>query len=180
MHDQARTIRIPTHMVEVLADVAQAQQRLLQELGREATPEELADELRLPVERVTGLLRMARQTISLQAPLGHDSDGSVGDLIEDHTAENPFERTNYHFMRNSLKQVLASLTPRERRILELRFGLADGGVHTLETIGRQYQVTRERIRQIEAQALRKLRHPTRARRLRGFLAAEEVPATNGR
>ena len=171
--DQARTIRIPTHMIEVLHHVAHTQTRLQQELGREATPEEIADEVRMPVERVNGLLKMARQTVSLQAPVGEDGDANLGDLIEDHKAENPFERTSFQALRRTLASVLATLTERERKILELRFGLRDGGVETLESIGRQYHVTRERIRQLEALALRKLRHPTRARRLRGFL---DVPA----
>jgi RNA polymerase primary sigma factor len=167
--DQSRTIRIPVHMIEVLNHVTQAQRRLLQELGHEPTPEEIADEVRLPIERVNALLRMAQQTISLQAPIGEDGDTNVGDLVEDKTAENPYEKTSYHSLRSTMADVLATLTPRERSILELRFGLADGNERTLEEVGRQYNVTRERIRQIEAKALRRLRHPTRARRLLGFL-----------
>ncbi len=172
--DQARTIRIPTHMIEVLNDVMRVQRKLLQEFGREATPEEVADELHLPVQQVTGLLRMAQQTVSLQAPIGDEGDASLGDLIEDKAAENPFEKTSLHSLKSTLTEVLDTLTDRERRILEMRFGLADGDELTLEEIGKQYQVTRERIRQLEAKALRKLRHPTRARRLVGYLDLEEV------
>jgi RNA polymerase primary sigma factor len=174
--DQARTIRIPVHMIEVINRLMQAQKRIMQELGRAATPEEIADEMRLPVERVNALLKMAQQTISLQAPVGDDGDASFGDFIEDKTAENPSETTSYHLLKDKLTDVLATLTERERKIVELRFGLVDGYVSTLEEIGRQYKVTRERIRQIEAKALRKLRHPTRARQLQGFLGLEEQEA----
>jgi len=146
----------------------------MQEFGREATPEEIADEMGIPVQRVNSLLKMAQQTISLQAPVGEDGDASFGDLIEDKTAENPSDTTSYHLLKQKLKDVLASLTERERKIVELRFGLVDGYERTLEEIGKQYKVTRERIRQIEAKALRKLRHPTRARHLQGFLESQEA------
>jgi len=171
--DQARTIRIPVHMIEVINKVMHVQKKIMMEFGREATPEEIADEMRLPVERVQAILKMAQQTISLQAPVGDEGDASFGDFIEDKSAENPSEMTSYHLLKDKLGDVLASLTERERKVLELRFGLLDGYVRTLEEVGKQYKVTRERIRQIEAKALRKLRHPTRARQLQGFLGVEE-------
>src|SRR5438093_2331893 len=171
--DQARTIRIPVHMIEVINKVMHVQKKIMMEFGREATPEEIADDMRLPVERVQTILKMAQQTISLQAPVGDEGDASFGDFIEDKTAENPSEMTSYHLLKDKLGDVLASLTERERKVLELRFGLVDGYVRTLEEVGKQYKVTRERIRQIEAKALRKLRHPTRARQLHGFLSPEE-------
>jgi RNA polymerase primary sigma factor len=172
--DQARTIRIPVHMIEIINKLWRAQKQLMQEFGREATPEELADEMHIPVERVHALLKMARQPVSLQAPVGDDGDASVGDLIEDKSAENPFDTTSYSLLKDKLADVLASLTERERKVLELRFGLIDGYQRTLEEVGKQYKVTRERIRQIEAKALRKLRHPTRVRQLQGFLETENA------
>jgi RNA polymerase primary sigma factor len=172
--DQARTIRIPVHMIEIMNKLWRAQKQLMQEFGREATPEEIADEMHIPVERVNALLKMARQPISLQAPVGDDGDASFGDLIEDKSAENPLDMTSYSLLKEKLGHVLASLTERERRVLELRFGLVDGYQRTLEEVGKQYKVTRERIRQIEAKALRKLRHPTRVRQLQGFLETEEA------
>jgi RNA polymerase primary sigma factor len=172
--DQSRTIRIPVHMIEIINKLWRVQKQLMQEFGREATPEEIADEMGIQVQRVNSLLKMAQQTISLQAPVGEDGDASFGDLIEDKTAENPSDTTSYHLLKHKLKEVLASLTERERKIVELRFGLVDGYERTLEEIGKQYKVTRERIRQIEAKALRKLRHPTRARHLQGFLESQEV------
>jgi RNA polymerase primary sigma factor len=172
--DQARTIRIPVHMIEIMNKLWRAQKQLMQEFGREATPEEIADEMHIPVERVNALLKMARQPISLQAPVGDDGDASFGDLIEDKSAENPLDMTSYSLLKEKLGSVLSSLTERERRVLELRFGLVDGYQRTLEEVGKQYKVTRERIRQIEAKALRKLRHPTRVRQLQGFLETEEA------
>src|SRR3954447_4282354 len=172
--DQARTIRIPVHMIEIMNKLWRAQKQLMQEFGREATPEEIADEMHIPVERVNALLKMARQPISLQAPVGDDGDASFGDLIEDKSAENPLDMTSYSLLKEKLGHVLSSLTERERRVLELRFGLVDGYQRTLEEVGKQYKVTRERIRQIEAKALRKLRHPTRVRQLQGFLETEEA------
>jgi RNA polymerase primary sigma factor len=174
--DQARTIRIPVHMIEIMNKLWRAQKQLTQELGREPTPEEIADEMHMPVARINSLLKMAQQPISLHAPVGDDGDVSVGDFIEDKTAENPSDVTSYSLLKEKLGDVLTSLTERERRILEMRFGLVDGYERTLEEIGKMYSVTRERIRQIEAKALRKLRHPTRVRHLQGFLDTEEEAA----
>ena len=172
--DQARTIRIPVHMIEIMNKLWRAQKQLTQELGREPTPEELADEMHMPVARIHALLKMAQQPVSLHAPVGDDGDVSVGDFIEDKSAENPSDVTSYSLLREKLSDVLTTLTDRERKILEMRFGLADGYERTLEEIGKMYNVTRERIRQIEAKALRKLRHPTRVRHLQGFLEGVEV------
>ena len=174
--DQARTIRIPVHMIEIMNKLWRAQKQLTQELGREPTPEEVADEMHMPVARIHALLKMAQQPISLHAPVGDDGDVSVGDFIEDKTAENPSDVTSYSLLKEKLGDVLTSLTERERKILEMRFGLVDGYERTLEEIGKMYNVTRERIRQIEAKALRKLRHPTRVRHLQGFLDTEEQAA----
>jgi RNA polymerase primary sigma factor len=172
--DQARTIRIPVHMIEIMNKLWRAQKQLTQELGREPTPEELADEMHMPVARIHALLKMAQQPVSLHAPVGDDGDVSVGDFIEDKSAENPSDVTSYSLLREKLSDVLTTLTERERKILEMRFGLADGYERTLEEIGKMYNVTRERIRQIEAKALRKLRHPTRVRHLQGFLEGVEA------
>lgn len=174
--DQARTIRIPVHMIEIMNKLWRAQKQLTQELGREPTPEEIADEMHMPVSRINSLLKMAQQPISLHAPVGDDGDVSVGDFIEDKSAENPSDVTSYSLLKEKLGDVLTSLTERERKILEMRFGLVDGYERTLEEIGKMYNVTRERIRQIEAKALRKLRHPTRVRHLQGFLDSEEEAA----
>jgi RNA polymerase primary sigma factor len=151
-----------------------AQKQLSQDLGCEPTPEELADELQLPVSRINTLLRMGQQPISLDAPVGDDGDVRVADFIEDKTAENPSEGISYSLLKEKLEGVLTSITERERQILELRFGLVDGSGRTLEEIGKMYRVTRERIRQIEAKALRKLRHPTRLGHLRGFLESDKA------
>ncbi len=174
--DQARTIRIPVHMIEIMNKLWRAQKQLTQELGREPTPEELADEMHMPVSRINSLLKMAQQPVSLHAPVGEDGDVSVGDFIEDKSAENPSDVTSYSLLKEKLGDVLTTLTERERKILEMRFGLVDGYERTLEEIGKMYNVTRERIRQIEAKALRKLRHPTRVRHLQGFLDTEETTA----
>jgi RNA polymerase primary sigma factor len=174
--DQARTIRIPVHMIEIMNKLWRAQKQLTQELGREPTPEEIADEMHMPVARINSLLKMAQQPISLHAPVGDDGDVSVGDFIEDKSAENPSDVTSYSLLKEKLGDVLTSLTERERKILEMRFGLVDGYERTLEEIGKMYNVTRERIRQIEAKALRKLRHPTRVRHLQGFLDTEAEAA----
>ena len=171
--DQARTIRIPVHMIEIMNKLWRAQKQLTQELGREPTPEELADEMHMPVARIHALLKMAQQPVSLHAPVGDDGDVSVGDFIEDKSAENPSDVTSYSLLREKLSDVLTTLTERERKILEMRFGLLDGYERTLEEIGKMSNVTRERIRQIEAKALRKLRHPTRVRHLQGFLEGAE-------
>jgi RNA polymerase primary sigma factor len=174
--DQARTIRIPVHMIEIMTRLWRAQKQISQELGREPTAEDLADEMRLPVSRINALLKMARQPVSLDAPVGDDGDVSVGDFIEDKGAVNPSERTSHSMLQEKLDLVLTSLSERERKILEMRFGLVDGFGHTLEEIGNLYNVTRERIRQIEAKALRKLRHPTRAHHLHGFLETQQENA----
>jgi len=170
--DQARTIRIPVHMIETLNKVMQVQKQLLQELGHEPTPEEVANEMQMPVERVQSIMKMAQQPISLQSPVGDSDDTNFGDFIEDKGAENPYDMTAYSLLREKLMDVLDSLTPRERKVLSLRFGLQDGYSRTLEEVGKQFNVTRERIRQIEAKALRKMRHPTRIRQLHGFFEAE--------
>ncbi|MBC2593093.1 RNA polymerase sigma factor RpoD [Ruficoccus amylovorans] len=170
--DQARTIRIPVHMIETLNKVMQVQKQLLQELGHEPTPEEVAIEMDLPVERVQAIMKMAQQPISLQSPVGDSDDTNFGDFIEDKGAENPYDMTAYSLLREKIMDVLDSLTERERRVLSLRFGLQDGYSRTLEEVGRQFKVTRERIRQIEAKALRKMRHPTRIRQLHGFFEGE--------
>ncbi len=172
--DQARTIRIPVHMIETLNKVMQVQKQLLQEYGHEPTPDEVADEMNLPVERVQQIMKMAQQPISLQSPVGDGDDTSFGDFIEDKSAENPYDMTAYSLLREKIVDVLDSLTERERRVLSLRFGLVDGYSRTLEEVGKQFKVTRERIRQIEAKALRKMRHPTRIRQLHGFFDAEQI------
>ena len=172
--DQARTIRIPVHMIEILNKLRRTEKQLLQVFGREATPEELADEMQMPLERVKSILKMAQQPISLQAPVGDSDDTNFGDFIEDKTAESPLDMTSYSLLKEKLNDVLTSLSERERRVLELRFGLVDGYSRTLEEVGKQYKVTRERIRQIEAKALRKMRHPTRIRHLQGFLETKEA------
>ena len=171
--DQARTIRIPVHMIETINKLMRVQKQLVQEFGREPTPEEVAEEICLPVERVRAVLRMAQQPISLQAQVGDSDDTTFGDFIEDKSAENPSEMTAYALLKEKIRDVLDTLTERERAVLEQRFGLVDGYSRTLEEVGRQFRVTRERIRQIEAKALRKMRHPTRIRHLHGFLEADE-------
>jgi RNA polymerase primary sigma factor len=167
--DQARTIRIPVHMIETINKLMRVQKQLVQEFGREPTPEEVAEEMNLPVDRVRAVLKMAQQPISLQSPVGDSEDTHFGDFIEDKSAENPSEMTAYSLLKERLKDVLQTLTEREQDVLTLRFGLADGYSRTLEEVGRKFTVTRERIRQIEAKALRKMRHPTRIRKLEGFL-----------
>ena len=172
--DQARTIRIPVHMIETINKLMRVQKQLVQDFGREATPEEIADEMQMPVDRVRAVLKMAQQPISLQSPVGDSEDTNFGDFIEDKSAENPSDMTSYSLLKDKLSDVLTSLTERERKVLELRFGLGDGYSRTLEEVGKQFKVTRERIRQIEAKALRKMRHPTRIRQLQGFLEGEEI------
>ena len=174
--DQARTIRIPVHMIEIINKLLRAQKKLFQEYGREPTPEELADEMQLPVYRVSAVMKMAQQPISLQSPVGDGDDASFGDFIEDKAAENPLDMTSFSLLRDRMGDVLCSLTERERQVLELRFGIGDGNVRTLEEVGQQFRVTRERIRQIEAKALRKMRHPTRMKQLNGFLEMENPSA----
>jgi len=170
--DQARTIRIPVHMIETINKLMRIQKQLLQEFGREATPEELADEMELPVERVRAILKIAQQPISLQSPIGDSDDTHFGDFIEDKSAEKPDEMTAFSLLKEKIGDVLETLTDREQEVLTLRFGLVDGYPRTLEEVGRKFNVTRERIRQIEAKALRKMRHPTRIRKLEGFLDGE--------
>jgi len=172
--DQARTIRIPVHMIETINKLMRVQKQLVQEYGREPTPEEVAEEILLPVDRVRAVLKMAQQPISLQSPVGESEETNFGDFIEDKGAENPSDMTAIVLLKEKIKDVLETLTERERQVLEQRFGLVDGYSRTLEEVGRQFRVTRERIRQIEAKALRKMRHPTRIRQLEGFLDAAEV------
>jgi len=170
--DQARTIRIPVHMIETINKLMRVQKQLVQEYGREPTPDEIAEEIHLPVERVRAVLKMAQQPISLQAPVGDSDDTSFGDFIEDKAADNPMEEAGFSMLKEKIHDVLDSLTEREQEVLEQRFGLRDGYSRTLEEVGKQFNVTRERIRQIEAKALRKMRHPTRIRKLEGFI---EIP-----
>ncbi len=174
--DQARTIRIPVHMIETLNKLMRAQKKLLQDYGREPTPEEIAEELNMDVDKVRAVLRMAQQPISLQSPVGDSDDTNFGDFLEDKTAENPSDVTSYSLLKERLGDVLTTLTERERKVLELRFGLGDGYPRTLEEVGKRFKVTRERIRQIEAKALRKMRHPTRIRQLQGFLESDDFEA----
>ena len=173
--DQARTIRIPVHMIETINKLMRVQKQLVQEYGREPSPDEIAEEIHLPVERVRAVLKMAQQPISLQAPVGDSDDTSFGDFIEDKAAENPMEEAGFAMLKEKIGDVLDTLTEREREVLEQRFGLKDGYSRTLEEVGRQFQVTRERIRQIEAKALRKMRHPTRIRKLEGFIELPNLP-----
>jgi RNA polymerase primary sigma factor len=178
--DQARTIRIPVHMIEIINRLMRIQKRLIQDFGREPTPEELSDELQIPVERVRAVLKMSQQPISLQSPVGDSDDASFGDFIEDKAAESPLDMTSFSLLKGKLGDVLCSLNERERKVLELRFGLGDGNARTLEEVGQQFRVTRERIRQIEAKALRKMRHPTRLRHLQGFLEVEGLESEPGK
>jgi len=172
--DQARTIRIPVHMIETINKLMRVQKQLIQDFGREPSPDELADEMQMGVDRVRAVLKMAQQPISLQSPVGDGEDTNFGDFIEDKAAENPSDMTSFSLLKDKLGDVLCSLTERERKVLELRFGLGDGYARTLEEVGKQFRVTRERIRQIEAKALRKMRHPTRIRHLQGFIEVEDV------
>ncbi|MGN0875510.1 MAG: RNA polymerase sigma factor RpoD [Akkermansia sp.] len=167
--DQARTIRIPVHMIETINKLMRVQKKLVQELGREPTPDEISAECNMPVDRVRGILKMAQQPISMQQPVGDSDDTSFGDFLEDKGAENPMDSASYNSLREKLTGVLNTLKERERAVLDMRFGLRDGNPRTLEEVGRRFNVTRERIRQIEAKALRNLRHPSRYNELRGFL-----------
>ncbi len=171
--DQARTIRIPVHMIDAINKLMRTQKRLLQDFGREPTPEEIADEMQFPVERVRAVLKMAQQPVSLQSPVGDSDETSLGDFIEDKSSENPSDVTSFSLLKDKLSDVLGSLSEREQMVLALRFGLGDGYARTLEEVGKQFSVTRERIRQIEAKALRKMRHPTRIRQLHGFLEVRQ-------
>ena len=167
--DQARTIRIPVHMTETINKIIRISRLFIQEKGREPTPEELAKELKMPLSKVKDILKVSQQPISIHTPIGDDGDTYFGDFIEDKKAVSPANATVYSMLREELEQAMESLTERERKILNLRFGLEDGMPKTLEEVGNIFKVTRERIRQIEAKALRKLRHPSRSRRLQAFL-----------
>ena len=173
--DQARTIRIPVHMIETINKLQRSQKKLVQEIGRDPTAEEIAKEMNVSVEKVRQIFKMAQQPISLQSPVGDGDDAHFGDFLPDAAAENPADMTSQTLLREQLHDVLLTLTPREREVLDHRFGLTDGYSRTLEEVGRQFNVTRERIRQIEAKALRKLRHPTRLRRLQGYINDETMP-----
>ncbi len=167
--DQARTIRIPVHMVETINKLVRISRQLLQELGREPSPEEIGEVMGLPAERVREIMKIAQEPISLETPIGEEEDSHLGDFIEDHDALAPAEAASFTMLKEQLDGVLETLTPRERKVLKLRFGLDDGRPRTLEEVGREFGVTRERIRQIEAKALRKLRHPSRSKRLKDFI-----------
>ncbi|MDZ4761697.1 MAG: RNA polymerase sigma factor RpoD, partial [Alphaproteobacteria bacterium] len=167
--DQARTIRIPVHMIETINKIVRTQRQMLHEIGREPTPEELAEKLGLPLEKIRKVLKIAKEPISLETPIGDDEDSNLGDFIEDKSALLPVDAAIQSNLRETTTRVLASLTPREERVLRMRFGIGMNTDHTLEEVGQQFSVTRERIRQIEAKALRKLKHPSRSRKLRSFL-----------
>ncbi len=167
--DQARTIRIPVHMVETINKLVRIQRRLVQEYGREPTSEEIGHELELPAERVREIIKVSQEPVSLETPIGEEEDSHLGDFIPDEGALAPADAASHQLLKEQVADVLSSLTPRERKVLELRFGLEDGRSRTLEEVGREFNVTRERIRQIEAKALRKLRHPTRSKKLRDYL-----------
>jgi len=167
--DQARTIRIPVHMVETINKVIRVSRQLLQELGHDPTPEEIAKEMGMPVERVREILKIAQEPVSLETPIGEEEDSHLGDFIPDEDASEPAEAASFTLLKEQLVEVLSTLTPREEKVLKLRFGIEDGRTRTLEEVGKEFNVTRERIRQIEAKALRKLRHPSRSKKLRDFL-----------
>ncbi|MCL6449745.1 MAG: RNA polymerase sigma factor RpoD [Acetobacteraceae bacterium] len=167
--DQARTIRIPVHMVETINKLIRVSRQLLQELGREPTPEEIAEEMEIPVERVREIMKIAQEPVSLETPIGEEEDSHLGDFIEDHEAPAPAEAASFLLLKEQLEEVLETLSPREKKVLRLRFGLDDGRARTLEEVGQVFGVTRERIRQIEAKALRKLRHPSRSKKLKDYL-----------
>ena len=167
--DQARTIRIPVHMVETINKVIRVNRQLLQELGHDPTAEETAEEMNMPVERVREILKIAQEPVSLETPIGEEEDSHLGDFIPDEDASEPSEAASFSLLKEQLMSVLDTLTPREKKVLELRFGIVDGRTRTLEEAGKEFNVTRERIRQIEAKALRKLRHPSRSKKLRDFL-----------
>lgn len=167
--DQARTIRIPVHMVETINKLVRVQRQLLQELGREATPEEIAEKMDIPVERVREIQKISQEPVSLETPIGEEEDSHLGDFLPDENVPVPDEAAAFTMLKEQLIEVLGTLTDREQRVLKLRFGLDDGKARTLEEVGKEFKVTRERIRQIEAKALRKLRHPSRSRKLKDFL-----------
>ena len=167
--DQARTIRIPVHMVETINKTIRVSRQLLQELGHDPSAEEIAKEMGMPAEKVRDILRIAQEPVSMETPIGEEEDSHLGDFIPDEDASEPSEVASFSLLREQLEEVLDTLTPREKKVLELRFGMADGHSRTLEEVGKEFNVTRERIRQIEAKALRKLRHPSRSKKLRDFL-----------
>ena len=167
--DQARTIRIPVHMVETINKLIRVSRQLLQELGREPTPEEIAEEMNMPVERVREILKISQEPVSLETPIGEEEDSHLGDFIQDDNVPVPADAAAFTLLKEQLVEVLGTLTEREQKVLRLRFGLDDGRARTLEEVGKEFNVTRERIRQIEAKALRKLRHPSRSRKLKDYL-----------
>ena len=167
--DQARTIRIPVHMVETINKLIRVSRQLLQELGREPTPEEIAAEMNMPVERVREILKISQEPVSLETPIGEEEDSHLGDFIQDDNVPGPADAAAFTLLKEQLEEVLGTLTEREQKVLTLRFGLEDGRARTLEEVGKEFNVTRERIRQIEAKALRKLRHPSRSRKLKDYL-----------
>ena len=167
--DQARTIRIPVHMVETINKLIRISRHLLQQLGREPSPEEIAAEMEIPVEKVTEIQKIAQDPVSLETPIGEEEDSHLGDFIQDEDSPAPHDAASYTMLREQLEEVMNTLTPREAKVLKLRFGLEDGKSRTLEEVGKEFNVTRERIRQIEAKALRKLRHPSRSKKLRDYM-----------
>jgi len=167
--DQARTIRIPVHMVETINKVIRVSRQLLQELGHDPTPEEISAEMNMPVDKVREILKIAQEPVSLETPIGEEEDSHLGDFIPDEGASEPSEAASFTLLKEQLVDVLSTLTPREEKVLKLRFGIEDGRTRTLEEVGKEFNVTRERIRQIEAKALRKLRHPSRSKKLKDFL-----------
>jgi RNA polymerase primary sigma factor len=167
--DQARTIRIPVHMVETINKLIRTSRHLLQQLGREPTPEEIAEEMEIPVEKVTEIQKIAQDPVSLETPIGEEDDSHLGDFIQDDESPAPQDAAAYTLLREQLEEVMKTLTPREAKVLKLRFGLEDGKTRTLEEVGKEFNVTRERIRQIEAKALRKLRHPSRSKKLKDYM-----------
>ena len=167
--DQARTIRIPVHMVETINKVIRVSRQLLQELGHDPSPEEIAEDMNMPVDKVREILKIAQEPVSLETPIGEEEDSHLGDFIPDEGASEPSEAASFTLLKEQLVDVLSTLTPREEKVLKLRFGIEDGRTRTLEEVGKEFNVTRERIRQIEAKALRKLRHPSRSKKLKDFL-----------
>ena len=167
--DQARTIRIPVHMVETINKVIRVSRQLLQELGHDPSPEEISEEMNMPVDKVREILKIAQEPVSLETPIGEEEDSHLGDFIPDEAASEPSEAASFTLLKEQLVDVLSTLTPREEKVLKLRFGIEDGRTRTLEEVGKEFNVTRERIRQIEAKALRKLRHPSRSKKLKDFL-----------
>jgi RNA polymerase primary sigma factor len=170
--DQARTIRIPVHMIETINKLNRISRQMLQEIGREPTPEELAERMDMPEDKIRKVLKIAKEPISMETPIGDDEDSHLGDFIEDQNIDSPIDSASMEGLREATQSVLSGLTPREAKVLRMRFGIDMNTDHTLEEVGKQFDVTRERIRQIEAKALRKLRHPTRSEPLRSFLEAE--------